>query len=189
MTFTPHQIEALDALEGEFGPTDPYLHNVTSREHVDGPYGYEHWITRSLTEALRSWGQYKYALSVDWGERERVEREKREAAYAERAEGVRENLVMGLFTGLMTKASRVGDVAFDSVGSAILLSVRETGGTKVLFQMAYVKETRMLETAVDAKVFTEDLTMLAGHTRPREQVMGLDHVHTYLEGLSADAGE
>jgi hypothetical protein len=61
---TPEQVEALEAMERAFGPTDCRLHNVRSDEHLRGPFGYVHWINRSAHEALTFWGQYKYALTL-----------------------------------------------------------------------------------------------------------------------------
>lgn len=187
MTFTPEQIEALDSLEGEFGPVDPYLHNVTSREHIEGSYGYEHWINRNLTEALRYWGQYKYALSVDWDEKERIEREKREKAYAARAEGVRESLVIGFLTGLLPKTQRAFADGYSDLslkGSRFSLFA-ESGDSQRYVSLAYNRETFMLTTATtDDKMSTEDLTLLNGNTSPRQQVKGLEAVHAYLDGQS-----
>jgi len=66
---TQEQCEALEAMEKAFGPTDALLHNVKSRYYVDYEYGYAHWIRRSAREALISWGQYKYALTLSPPER------------------------------------------------------------------------------------------------------------------------
>lgn len=62
---TPEQCEALEAMEKAFGPTDALLHNVKSNEYVHYEYGYAHWIRRSVRESLISWGQFKYALTLE----------------------------------------------------------------------------------------------------------------------------
>lgn len=64
MILTLEQMEALEAMEKAFGPTDALLHNVTSDRHVREEYGYVHWITRSAREMLISWGQYQHALTL-----------------------------------------------------------------------------------------------------------------------------
>lgn len=61
---TPEQCEALEMMEKAFGPTDALLHNVKDRSMLDYTYGYTHWIRRSAGDTLRSWGQYKHALTL-----------------------------------------------------------------------------------------------------------------------------
>lgn len=65
MDLTPEQCEALEMMEKAFGPTDAMLHNVKDRRYVDDEYGYTHWIRRSAGDALRSWGQYRYAHTLE----------------------------------------------------------------------------------------------------------------------------
>lgn len=62
---TQEQIDALEAMEKAFGPTDALLHNVKDQTYVFDDYGYVHWIQRSAGSTLRSWGQLKYALTLE----------------------------------------------------------------------------------------------------------------------------
>jgi hypothetical protein len=64
---TDEQAAVLDEIERVFGPVDPLLFNVKGDEYVRDPYGYKHWITRSLRDVLISWGQYKYAITLGEG--------------------------------------------------------------------------------------------------------------------------
>lgn len=191
MTFTPHQIEALNALEGEFGPVDPMLHNVTSGEHVHGPYGYQHWITRSLTDALRSWGQYKYAMTVDWEEKARLDREAREAAWAERSVEKRESMMLAFMAGLMPKINRAlpdSDAELEINDETFSLTVT---GWKYRIEMEYTRNTFSLITWVCSEghdVFneTEDMTLVHGNARPRDQIKGYAAVVDFLDGEGID---
>jgi len=189
--FTPHQIEALNALEGEFGPVDPYLHNVTSDEHVHGPYGYQHWITRSLTDALRTWGQYKYAMTVDWEEKARLDREAREAAWAERSVDKREAMILSFMSGLLPKINRsLADAQVDLETSEAVFDLR-VSGWKYSIKMGYTRETFKLETyifseGIDVFNETEDLTLVHGNARPRDQIKGYAAVVDFLDGHGID---
>jgi hypothetical protein len=190
--FTPAEREALDQLAGEFGPVDPYLQNVTSDEHLNSEYGYKHWIKRSLTDALRYWGQYKHAESVDW----EVERARRIAEQSEKMKNrkveVRENMVSGILAGLMPKARRAGVVSFniddDYMELVVEDEMRPFAHRKVVW-LTYDRRDGTLEASLNDKRFlVEDWTALGGNERPRDQSPALAAVMDYLDGL-AEAGK
>jgi hypothetical protein len=64
---TTEQCKALEAMEKAFGigPDECFLHNVKDRDMVYEKYGYSHWIKRSAREMLISYGQLKYALTLE----------------------------------------------------------------------------------------------------------------------------
>lgn len=191
-TFSEDEAAALDALEGEFGPVDPYLHNVTSDEHLKSVYGYKHWIVRNLRDALRHWGQYKYAQSVDWDE----ERKRRIAEQSEKMKNrkteVRENMVSGILAGLMPKARRAGAASFEIDDHFMELVVedemRPFAHRKVIW-LSYDRQDGTLEASLNDKHFlVEDWTVLGGNERPRDQSEALAAVIDFLDGL-AEAGK
>jgi hypothetical protein len=185
MTFTPHQIEALESLGGEFGPVDLMLHNVTSDEHVHSQYGYEHWIKRSLTETLRLWGQYKFAQTVDWEEERRRRIEEQTEKMKRRKVEVRENLVSGILSGLIPKARRAGAVSFEITDWMIQLVVREGLSSEEVFELSYDRTDFTLNGHLKVKDFEqEDWSVLGGNSRPRDQSVALNAVVEYLDGLA-----
>ena len=189
--FTPEQEAALNALEGEFGPVDPYLHNVRNAQHVDDEYGYAHWIKRSLTEALRSWGQYKYALSVDWEAEERKRKLEEARKLAERKAGVRESVVLGFMSGLLPKITRIApkaDVTFEVGEEVFELHVIFESFAHYSY-MAYDRETHVLKTRIVrperlADECEEVLTLVNANTSPTEQVTGYNVFVKHLESVA-----
>lgn len=172
--FTQAQKDALDALEGEFGPVDPYLHNVKSDEHVKSEYGYVHWIERSLRDALRSWGQYKYALSVDWEEAERKRREAEAKARAENLSVTRDTVMLGFMSGLIPGLNRIKRshewVDFTAGSKYIELELLSYEGAYI--SMTYDKQEHTLKTVANGLAHEDDCTAISGQDRPGEQMEG-----------------
>lgn len=188
--FSEEETEALDVLEAVFGPVDPLLHNVTSRDDLD-EYGYPRWIKRNLTDALVFWGQYKHALGLDWEEIERVKREKEEAKLALwRAKNL-DGIMTGVLAGLMPKLGKAGlMVGFDVDSDAVSFTaddVMDNGGLKVVVAMTFDKRDKTLLTEVDGHrvIPLEDVSLLSGNRAPREQLAGLRAVLEWLEAREA----
>jgi hypothetical protein len=186
MSFTDGQIEALDALEAAFGPTETDAGRVRATSAV----AYEGDAKRYLTYALEYYGHWKLATDPEFAEKQRLaleeEARKRSLSQAARAGEVRESAVLGMLTGLMPKAKRTfpaGRVDLKVTAEHFGLYMESVDG-QTYVTLNFDRKSFVLTTGVQGEVFSENLTHLNGNSRPREQSDGLDAVHEYLDGLA-----
>jgi hypothetical protein len=181
---TSEQAAALDALEKVFGPVDPLLHNVKSDEYLKSAYGYKHWISRSLKEALVFWGQYKHAQSVDWDAEIRRRIDEEELARAERSDRVRDNVVGGAFNQLMSRARAskiVSSLQYEE--EADYWNLIAYGEKEIeLFSMSYMLlDVQVVTVLGNETVLTDNVKTISGNSAPRQQLKGLDTVLKWLD--------
>lgn len=190
-TFTEEQAAALDALEKAFGPTEI----SAARVKVAHAAMYARDSRHYLTYALENYGNYRLASDPEFAEAQRKaleeEARKRAEKLAERSAGVRESVVMGFMTGLMSKCAKASPESVVEFGTWDRGFDLTLDGNNFYITLNYDRETYTLATNIDANSVTvhegkDDLTLISGNYSPREQVEGYRAVVDFLDGLKID---
>ncbi len=187
MSFTEEETAALDALEKVFGEHPADIAHVS--QHVPSA----DYVKGNVRGTLSWWADFKLKQGIDFDEIDRLKREARDNALAERAQGVRESIVLGFLSGLLPKINRDlpdSEVEFYTSPEGFEL---QASGWKYTIALDYNRETFALKTSIfsegiDVIDLSEDLTLVSGNTRPRDQVKGLEAVHEFLDGLAEHVG-
>ena len=183
MTFTPAQTTALEALELAFGPTKMEVGQV----HRGSVAHYPRWVEIQIEAALGNYAAHKLASTLDFAEQDRLKREADARRRAERAEGVRDSIVIGFLSGLMPKIARThlgAETTFEVNGNGASLLV-DNGADEL--QVTYYRASKEVYTLIEGVEYTEDVTTVHGSVSPREQLNGFAAVLDYLDKAEAAA--
>lgn len=185
MTLTVAQTVALEALEVAFGPSEITAAHVKVRE-LDGYIG---GVERYAKYVLDGYACYKLASDPDFAEAQRKalaeEQRIRMEKLAERADGVRDAVVIGFLSGLMAKMSKKfpeAEISFDMNEACVMLLVEKEGHE---LQVTYYRHRKEVYTLIEDVEYTEDVTHIRGSVSPREQLNGFAALLDFLE---ADRG-
>lgn len=183
MTLTVAQTVALEALEVAFGPSEVTANRVKV-SHADY---YRDSAAQYAKYVVDGYACYKMATDPDFAEaqkkalaeEQRVMMEKR----AERADEVRDAVVIGFLSGLMAKISKKfpkAEAYFEANKEGAVLHVAERDSL-TLINVAYSRDEKRVYTLVESATWNEDVTHIRGSVSPREQLEGFDAVLAYLE--------
>lgn len=177
--FTPEQLTAFEALEEMFGPTKIEASEVSKHYASQyAPYAAEY-----LGSALKNFARAKMAETIDFAEIDRLQREEYDRKLAERSAEVRGNIMMGMFTSLVSKVSKavpLGTIGFGSDEECIFLTCHI--GLDEVLEITYDKQIFVLETSFTGGYFEDNATFVMGSTSFRDQFTGVEALYSFLEG-------
>lgn len=183
MTLTVAQTIALETLELAFGPTEIMVERVKvshADSYLDGATSYAKYV-------LDGYACYKLATDPEFAEKQRLalaeEQRKRMEKLAERADEVRDAVVVGFLSGLMVKIAKKfpeSQAYFEVHSTGADLNVADKNGL-TLIDVAYDKNSKRVFTQVEAETWNEDVTNIRGSVSPREQLVGFASVLDYLD--------
>lgn len=178
MTFTPRQVELLEGLEGEFGAKEI---DITQIEPVVID-AYVRSARQYIGFALIHYAQYKACLDPELDEKKQAIYDERarkwKIANEHRSAEVRENLVMGILSGLVPRAAKLGGVLLETDANVFCLHQgKDNEGFVMLFDR---RDYTMQATINGSKLALEDWGKLSGNARPIDQSAAYEAVTEYL---------
>lgn len=171
---------ALKSFATDCGLTMP---EVTTRD-VYKYCDYGESLTDQLNYLLRIWKTYEIAVSTDWEELERLQREEKERQLASRSVEARTNVVRSYFIQLLSnfrKYKPEGKVSFWEGDGRIYLAYEDEFMDLSMTYLVEGKELRtIIDHGVDAQEYVDETTTLSGMRNPSEQLKGYAAVIDFL---------